>query len=60
MMATFKKSIEAYLNTYLKELKNRGMTPSENFFIAREVLFDYAKNMDRQAIIKLKKLKKVV
>lgn len=59
-MATFRKSIEEYLNTYLEELKNRGMTPSENFFTAKEVLFDYAKNMDRQATIKLKKLKKVV
>ena len=59
-MATFKKSIEEYLNTYLKELKTRGMTPSENFFVAKEVLFDYAKNMDKQAIIKLKKVKKVV
>ena len=51
---TFKEAVSQYIATYAEALAHANMTPKKEFDVAKEVLYDFAANMDKQAVITTK------
>ena len=56
---TFRNAAEQYIHTLAGQLIKHGLAPNEHWTATTEALYDFADNMDRQAIIVMKKKVKV-
>jgi hypothetical protein len=51
---TFKEAVRVYLGSLQTDLMRRHMAPSESFHPVKVTMEDFAEQMDKQAVIKLK------